>query len=118
MPIMWNQTLREWLEANPNEIIDDGPLLIVGRQVPTDLGKSVGLLGVDREGNLVAVELKRGRTPRDVPETRPSYNRVSTRINPVPSSISYLPIAPAPYLYYSDPYVVSCDETRLPGRST
>ena len=41
-------------------------LLIIGRQVPTDLGKSIDLLGVDREGNVVVVELKRDRTPRDV----------------------------------------------------
>ena len=44
----------------------NGPLLIIGRQVPTDLGKSIDLLGVDREGNVVVVELKRDRTPRDV----------------------------------------------------
>ena len=58
--------LEGWLETNPDGILEDGPLLIVGRQVPTDLGKSIDLLGVDREGNVVVVELKRGRTPRDV----------------------------------------------------
>ena len=47
-------------------ILEDGPLLIIGRQVPTDLGRSIDLLGVDREGNVVVVELKRNRTPRDV----------------------------------------------------
>ena len=47
-------------------ILEDGPLLIIGRQVPTDLGKSIYLFGVDREGNVVVVELKRDRTPRDV----------------------------------------------------
>ena len=58
--------LEEWLESNPGGILEDGPLLIIGRQVPTDLGKSIDLLGVDREGNVVVVELKRDRTPRDV----------------------------------------------------
>ena len=58
--------LEQWLEANPGGILEDGPLLIIGRQVPTDLGKSIDLLGVDREGNVVVVELKRDRTPRDV----------------------------------------------------
>ena len=58
--------LEQWLEANPGGILEDGPLLIIGRQVPTDLGKSIDLLGVDREGNAVVVELKRDRTPRDV----------------------------------------------------
>lgn len=58
--------LEEWLESNPDGILEDGPLLIIGRQVPTDLGKSIDLLGVDRDGNVVVVELKRDRTPRDV----------------------------------------------------
>ena len=58
--------LEQWLGANPGGILEDGPLLIIGRQVPTDLGKSIDLLGVDREGNVVVVELKRDRTPRDV----------------------------------------------------
>ena len=49
--------LEEWLEANPDGILDYGPLLIVGRQVPTDLGGSFDLLGVDRVGNVVVVEL-------------------------------------------------------------
>ena len=58
--------LEQWLESNPGGILEDGPLLIIGRQVPTDLGKSIDLLGVDRGGNVVVVELKRDRTPRDV----------------------------------------------------
>ena len=58
--------LEEWLESNPDGVFEDGPLLIIGRQVATDLGKSIDLLGVDREGNVVVVELKRDRTPRDV----------------------------------------------------
>ena len=58
--------LEEWLESNPDGVIEDGPLLIIGRQITTDLGKSIDLLGVDRDGNVVVVELKRDRTPRDV----------------------------------------------------
>ena len=58
--------LEGWLESNPGGILEDGPLLIIGRQVPTDLGKSIDLLGVDRDGNVVVIELKRDRTPRDV----------------------------------------------------
>lgn len=41
-------------------------LLIVGRQVATKFGKKVDLLGVDNEGHLHVIELKRDRTPRDV----------------------------------------------------
>ena len=58
--------LEEWLESNPDGILEDGQILIIGRQVRTDLGACIDLLGVDREGNAVVIELKRDRTPRDV----------------------------------------------------
>ena len=52
--------LEGWLESNPGGILEDGPLLIIGRQVPTDLGKSIDLLGVDREGNVVSLSSRVG----------------------------------------------------------
>ncbi len=58
--------LEKWLETNSNHIIDDSKLLIIGRQVRTNLGSIIDLLGVDRRGQIVVVELKRGRTPREV----------------------------------------------------
>lgn len=73
--------LEGWLEANPDGILEDGPLLIVGRQVPTDLGKSIDLLGVDREGNVVVVELKRDRTPRDVVAQALEYAAYAARLD-------------------------------------
>ncbi|MFF4989505.1 endonuclease NucS domain-containing protein [Streptosporangium saharense] len=42
------------------------PLMIIGRQVPTDFGGFVDLLGIDGDGTLHVLELKRGRTPREV----------------------------------------------------
>ncbi len=57
--------LEEWLEANPDGFLDDDRILIIGRQVTTNLGGFVDLLGLDREGNVVVVELKRDRTPRE-----------------------------------------------------
>jgi hypothetical protein len=57
--------LENWLESNSDDILEDGKLLIIGRQVTTNLGSIIDLLGIDREGNSVVIELKRDRTPRD-----------------------------------------------------
>ncbi len=57
--------LENWLEGNSDNILEDGKLLIIGRQVTTNLGSIIDLLGIDREGNTVVIELKRDRTPRD-----------------------------------------------------
>lgn len=40
--------------------------LVIGRQVRTDHGTFVDLLAIDRDANLVVLELKRDKTPRDV----------------------------------------------------
>ncbi|NOZ21813.1 MAG: DUF91 domain-containing protein [Planctomycetes bacterium] len=57
--------LEGWLESNPDGIVEDGALLIIGRQVSTNLGSVIDLLGIDRRGDVVVLELKRDRTPRD-----------------------------------------------------
>lgn len=44
----------------------DPSLMVIGRQVPTEFGGFVDLLAVDAEGDLAVIELKRGRTPREV----------------------------------------------------
>lgn len=57
--------LETWLENNPENIIENGNLLIIGRQVTTNLGSFIDLLAIDRQGDLVVIELKRDRTPRE-----------------------------------------------------
>jgi len=57
--------LEDWLEENPDGILEDGRLLIMGRQVSTNLGTLIDLLALDRAGDVIVVELKRDRTPRD-----------------------------------------------------
>ena len=57
--------LENWLETNPDGILEDGDLLIIGRQVSTNLGSIIDLLGIDRQGDVVVLELKRDRTPRE-----------------------------------------------------
>ena len=60
------------LESKLEDIIESDPamlgesLLIIGRQVKTDSGKIIDLLGVDGDGAIHVLELKRDRTPRDV----------------------------------------------------
>ena len=75
------KTLHDWLASNPEGILEDNDLLIIGSEVPTDLGKYVDLLGVDRDGNVVVVELKRGRTPRDTIAQALEYAAFSERLD-------------------------------------
>ena len=55
--------LEDFLESHI-DFLDDN-LLIIGRQVQTDNG-IIDLMGLDQEGNTVIIELKRGRSKRDV----------------------------------------------------
>ena len=73
--------LEEWLESNPDGILEDERILIIGRQVRTDLGGIIDLLGVDHGGNVVVVELKRGRTPRDVVAQALEYAAFAVRLD-------------------------------------
>ncbi|WP_018655939.1 endonuclease NucS domain-containing protein [Actinomadura flavalba] len=56
--------LEDLIEADPG--ILGFPLLLIGRQVRTEHGKVVDLLGLDADGTLHVFELKRERTPREV----------------------------------------------------
>ncbi len=60
------RVLEDWLEHNPNALLEDSNVLLIGRQVSTEWGSTMDLLGLDKDGNVVVVELKRGRTPREV----------------------------------------------------
>jgi hypothetical protein len=57
------EQLEALLEKDP-AILGDR-LMIIGRQVQTDRGKRIDLLGIDDEGTLRVLELKRGRAPRE-----------------------------------------------------
>lgn len=57
--------LEVLLENNPEYFFDDSKILIIGRQVITNLDTYIDLLGVDQLGNTVVIELKRGKTPRE-----------------------------------------------------
>lgn len=56
--------LEDWLCSDISLIGSD--LLVIGRQVRTVHGGFIDLLAVDPDGNLVVLELKRDKTPRDI----------------------------------------------------
>ena len=53
------------LEKNPEYFLENSKVLIIGRQVTTNLNTFIDLLGIDKEGNTVVIELKREKTPRE-----------------------------------------------------
>lgn len=57
--------LEDWFENNPVAVFEDEKVFIIGRQVTTNLGKSIDLLGLDKNGNVIIIELKREKTPRE-----------------------------------------------------
>ena len=61
--------LESWLENSPWALVEGEPILWIGRQTSANVEESTifpDMLGVDSEGNLVIVELKRSKAPRDV----------------------------------------------------
>jgi hypothetical protein len=56
--------LQEWLARDISDL--DPELLVIGRKVETDFGGYIDLLCIDAAGDLVVIELKRDRTPREI----------------------------------------------------
>ncbi len=57
--------LEDLLEKNPDYFFSESKILLIGRQVVTNLNTSIDLLGVDNHGNTIVIELKRNKTPRE-----------------------------------------------------
>lgn len=70
--IDYEKYFESWLENSPALLLDDdigSTVLWIGRQVRASVGateKYPDLLGIDSYGDLIIVELKKGKTPRDV----------------------------------------------------
>ncbi|NJN58016.1 MAG: DUF91 domain-containing protein [Leptolyngbyaceae cyanobacterium SL_5_9] len=58
------QRIHDWIEKDISIIADD--LLVIRKEVQTDYGGFIDLLCLDQIGNLVIIELKRDKTPREV----------------------------------------------------
>ncbi len=68
--IDYEKDFENWLENSPCVLLDDeDTILWIGRQASAIVGntsKYPDLIGIDSSGDLVIVELKKGRTPREV----------------------------------------------------
>ncbi len=58
------ERIENWLEDDVSIISKD--LLVIGRQVDTDFGGTIDILCLDIDGDVVIVELKRDKTPREI----------------------------------------------------
>lgn len=63
-PLNDEQRLEEWIVRDPSILGTD--VLLIGRQVTTASRGRIDLLAIDDEANLVILELKRDRTPREI----------------------------------------------------
>jgi len=56
--------LEQWIKEDIRIVSDD--FINIGRQIETDFGGVIDLLCLDRNGDLVIIELKKEKTPRDI----------------------------------------------------
>ena len=64
VPLDLESRLESWVMDDPNILGLD--VVIIGQQIATDFGGFIDLLAIDAGSDLVVIELKRGRTPREV----------------------------------------------------
>ncbi|BAY16983.1 hypothetical protein NIES21_28170 [Anabaenopsis circularis NIES-21] len=60
----FEQRIQDWLEQDISIISPN--LLVIGKEVQTDYGGFIDLLCLDQKGDIFIIELKRGKTPREV----------------------------------------------------
>jgi len=107
------KSLEDWIEHDPG-LIDPG-LIVIGRQVETIAGR-LDLLGLTSDGDLVVIELKRDKTPRDVVAQVLDYaswaSRLeASRILQIASSYSEKRNLPPLFQRFRDAFGTSLPET-------
>jgi hypothetical protein len=63
-PLAKESMIETWVANDPGLLGLDA--IIVGRQVPTEHGKFIDLLALDRNGCLIIIELKKDKTSREI----------------------------------------------------
>lgn len=58
------ERIHKWLEDDISIISDD--YIVIGSRTGTDFGKEIDLLCMNQNGEIIIIELKRDRTPREV----------------------------------------------------
>jgi predicted transcriptional regulator YheO len=63
----YEERIENWICNNVSVLVPDGStLMVIGRQVRTGSGGFIDLLCMNGDGDLVIVELKRDKTPREI----------------------------------------------------
>lgn len=57
--------LHRWFYDDPSAFLDE-ELLVIGHEVPIETGDRIDVLAIDREANLVVVEIKRGKMHKGI----------------------------------------------------
>lgn len=60
----YENKIQQWVLDDLSLVGVDG--IVIGEQVTTDHGKRIDVLAMDREGNLIIIELKRDKSSRDL----------------------------------------------------
>ncbi|CUK00970.1 hypothetical protein PH7735_02395 [Shimia thalassica] len=93
------EKIEKWVSEDLSLIGVDG--FVIGRQIATDHGKYIDVLAMDESGNLIIVELKRDKSPRDIVAqvldyaswvcrlTTSDVHRISQNVMSVPLSTAY-----------------------------
>ncbi len=84
--IEYEKLFECWLENSPDVLFDEGgdTVLWIGRQETAAVGdtrKIPDLIGIDSTGDLVIVELKKGRTPREIVAQALEYSSWAASLN-------------------------------------